>query len=238
MRTKLTSDSTASYVLAKLKNHSFPAPLPRAVAFGAFAALLILSTACSSKPVKKAEAVKEEPPPPPEPVTGNKAFFQMYTAARAWAGDLEPLRLTSVHLDDVPKEPGKAGAWQAWFVSPSRGKQRSYTYAVIEAQGNLHKGVFAGLEETWSGPRSNSQPFRIQALKVDTSDAYETAMAKGKNAKQYSEKNPELNISFLLEQNPRHPNLVWRVIWGETVGSSGYSVFVDATTGEYKETMR
>ena len=30
----------------------------------------------------------------------------------------------------------------------------------------------------------------------------------------------------------------WRVVWGDSVGTSNFSVFVDATTGEYLETMR
>jgi hypothetical protein len=63
-------------------------------------------------------------------------------------------------------------------------------------------------------------------------------MKKGKKAEEYTKAHPEMNISFLLEQNNKFPQLTWRVIWGESVGTSNYSVFVDATTGEYLETMR
>src|SRR5438876_151399 len=89
----------------------------------------ILFSACSEAPKKAAEKAPELPP---EPVTGSTAFFRMYTAARGWAADLQPLRMTSIHL----------------------------------------------------------------------------------------------------------PDLTWRVIWGDSVGTSNFSVFVDATTGEYLETMR
>jgi len=75
----------------------------------------------------------------------------MYTAARGWASDLESLRMTSINLPEVKKVPGKAAAWQATFVSPQRQSARTYTYSVIESVGNLHKGVFAGVEEGWSG---------------------------------------------------------------------------------------
>jgi hypothetical protein len=195
----------------------------------------ILFSACSDAPQK---TVEKAPEPPPEPISGSSAFFRMYTAARGWAGDLQPLRMTSIQIPDVKKVAGKAAAWQATFVSPQRQSARTYTYTVIESVGNLHKGVFAGNEEGWSGPRGPVKPFIYPALKIDSDAAYETALKKGKKAAEYSKANPDKNISFLLEQNNKFPDLTWRVIWGESVGTSNYSVFVDATTGEYLETMR
>jgi hypothetical protein len=203
--------------------------------FLATLAAALLLAACSEAP---REAAKKAPEPPPEPISGSTAFFRMYTTARAWAGDIAPLRMTSINLPEVPRQPGKAAAWQATFVSPSKGRAKSYTYSAIEAEGNLHKGVFALQEEGWSGPRGPAKPFLIQALKVDTTAAYETAIKKGNKAAEYIKANPDKTVTFLLEQTSRHPNLTWRVIWGESVGASNYSVFVDATTGEYLETMR
>jgi hypothetical protein len=201
--------------------------------FTVFSAVILFS-ACSEAPQR---AVEKAPEAPPEPISGSTAFFRMYSAARGWAADLQPLRLTSINLPGVKKVPGKAAAWQATFVSPQRQHSRTYTYSVIEAEGNLHKGVFAGNEEGWAG-RGPTKPFIIQALKVDSDAALETAMKKGKRAAEYVKANPDKNIVFLLEQNNKYPQLSWRVIWGESVGTSNYSVFVDASTGEYLETMR
>jgi len=191
--------------------------------------------ACSEAPQK---TTAKAPEPPPEPVTGNSAFFQMFTAARGWVADLQPLRLTSIHLPEVKKVPGKAAAWQATFVSPQKQSARNYTYSVIESTGNLHKGVFALGEEGWSGSRGPAKPFLIQGLKIDSDAAYQTALKKGKRVAEYIKANPDKTISFLLEQTSKYPDLTWRVIWGESVGTSNYSVFVDATTGEYLETTR
>ena len=199
-------------------------------------ASLIFVSACSEAP--KTSEKKKEPVPPAEPVSGSSAFFKMYTAARGWAGDIEGYQMISIHLPEVKSEPGKSGAWRAMFVSPSTKRARSYTYSVVEAEGNLHKGVFAGNEESWSGPKGMAKPFVIQALKVDSDAAYQTAVKKGKSAAEYLKKFPNMNVAFLLEQTSRFPSLTWRVIWGESVGTSNYSVFVDATTGEYLETMR
>jgi hypothetical protein len=159
----------------------------------------------------------------------------MYVSARGWARDAEALQLKSVNLPNVPAEPGKAGAWQAVFVSPSAGKARTYTWSAIESEGNLHKGVFAGLIESWSGPSGDSRPFDAVALKVDTDDALKTAIAKSED---YVKKHPNAPVTFLLEQTNRFPDLAWRIIWGESVSTSDYSVFVDASTGQYLEKIK
>ncbi len=120
-------------------------------------------------------------------------------------------------------------------MSQSRGRARTYTYSVVEAEGNLHKGIFAGLEETYSGPRGQAKPFLAAAVKVDTDKAYATALKKSAD---YVKKNPNMPVTFLLELTPRHPGPAWRVIWGTSVSTSNYSILVDSATGDYMETLR
>ncbi len=195
-------------------------------------ALLLLLAGCSTEtpaPQKKAEEK------PPEPLTGRQALQQMYIAARGWAADIQPIKVNSILLPEVKAEPGKAPAWQAVFVSQSLGKARSYTYSVVESVGNLHKGVFAGLDQSWSGPSGTTKPFLMASIKVDSDEAYKTALKK---AAEYDKKHPGMPINLLLEANNRFPDTSWRVIWGESVGTSAFSVFVDASTGLYLETMR
>ncbi|MBI2679437.1 MAG: hypothetical protein HYX25_00345 [Candidatus Solibacter usitatus] len=196
-------------------------------------ALLCLLAGCSESP-RPAAAVKKTVAPP-EPIKGRSALYQMYGAARSWAADAQVLELHSIHLSEVKSERGKAAAWQATFVSPQAGRARSYTYSVIEAEGNLHKGVFAGLDEGWSGPRGNQKPFLIAAVKTDSDEVLATALKK---AVDYEKKSPNKEISFLLEQTSRFPDPVWRVVWGTSVGTSDFSIFVDASTGAYQQTMR
>lgn len=194
--------------------------------------LFLLLGGCSTEtpaPQKKAEEK------PAEPLTGRQALQQMYIAARGWAADIQPIKVNSILLPEVKAEPGKAPAWQAVFVSASLGKARSYTYSVIESVGNLHKGVFAGLDQSWSGPSGTTKPFLMASIKIDSDEAYKTALKKGA---EYDKKNPGKPINFLLEANTRFPDTSWRVIWGESVGTSSFSVFVDASTGLYLETMR
>ena len=195
--------------------------------------LLLLLTACSDSP-KTPEKAKE-PAKPAEPVTGRQAFQRMYPTARGWATDAIPLRMRDLRLTQVASDKGKAGAWEAVFASPSLGKSKTYTYSVVEAEGNLHEGVFAGPEEGWAGAtRGPSFPFEIAALKIDSDQAYQTAAEKSAD---YIKKNPTKPLSFILERTSRFPDVTWRVIWGESVSTSDYSVFVDATTGKFLEKM-
>ncbi|HTS24554.1 MAG TPA: hypothetical protein VMH81_01690 [Bryobacteraceae bacterium] len=194
---------------------------------------LVLLTSCSDN--TPAPAAKKEAEKPPEPVTGQSALFKMYQVARSWAPDAQVLKMNTVALSDVPDVPrGKAAAWQATFTSATRNQSRSYTYSIIEAQGNLHKGVFAGLEESWSGPHGENTPFLMAAVKVDTDAAYETALKEGTD---YDKKNPGKPITFLLEKIAKYPDPVWRVIWGESVGTANFSVYVDASTGQFQEKL-
>jgi hypothetical protein len=50
-------------------------------------------------------------------------------------------------------------------------------------------------------------------------------------------KNPSKPVMFLMELGKRFPDVTWRVIWGDSVGTSDYSVFVDGSTGKYLERM-
>lgn len=188
--------------------------------------LLAAMAACSNS---EQVAEKKEEAKPLEPRSGREAFQSMYVSARGWQHDATPLQLKSIPLSGVAAEPGKSGVWQAIFVSPAAGRARTYTWCAIELEGNLHKGVFAGPDESWSGPSGDSQPFPAIALKVDSDEALKTAIARSED---YVKKHPNTPVIFLLEQTRRFPDLAWRVLWGESISTSDYSVFVDATTGD------
>jgi hypothetical protein len=194
------------------------------------APLILFLTACSSTPNT---ATEKQPPKPPQALTGRQAFQRMYPQARTWAPDALPLQIRSISLSQVKAEPGKAGAWQVIFVSASRGKSKTYTYSAVEEEGNLHEGVFGSIEEDYAA-RGPAFPFQIAAIKVDSDEAYKTAAAKSAD---YIKKNPGKPVMFLMELTKRFPDVTWRVIWGGSVGTSDYSVYVDGTTGDFLEAM-
>jgi hypothetical protein len=192
----------------------------------------MLLASCSQIP----QPVEEKAPAKPaEPISGLSALYKMYQVARSWAPDAEVLTMSSMRLADVPAVPGKAGAWQAVFTSASKNLSRSYTYSVAEEE-DVHEGVFGGPQESWTGSRGENTSFLIAAVKKDTTAAYQTALSK--SAAGYDKKNPGKTISLLLEKTSRFPDPVWRVIWGDSLSTSNFSVIVDAMTGEYQQTLR
>ena len=197
----------------------------------AAAGLAIVLTSCSEQPSAPPEKKAEVKP---EPVSGQSALFKMYQVARSWGSDCQVLKLTSLHIADVADQPGKSGVWEGTFVSPSHSEARTYQWSAMDSvESNLHKGVFQTGSQPYSG-RGTSVPFLIGAVKVDTDAALETAKTK---AVDYEKKNPGKPITYVLEATPRYANPAWRVIWGESAGTSNFSIFVDATTGTYLATM-
>jgi hypothetical protein len=196
-------------------------------------AFLAVLTACS-EPVKTKPDKASEPAPPPEPVTARFAFQRMYIQATSWAADARPLRVSNLNLKEVASKEGRCPAWRAVFVSAHLRKLRTYTFSVIDSPGSAYEGVLPGREESWSGSSGQAIPFLYQAWRIDSDEAYQTA---AKESVRYLKKNPEQAVQFLLEFTPRFPNPAWHVLWGETIGSSDYSVFVDCSTGRYLQTL-
>ncbi|MDE3195458.1 MAG: hypothetical protein KGN84_03885 [Acidobacteriota bacterium] len=170
-------------------------------------------------------------PKPVEPVTGLHALYAMYQHARTWAQDLMVVRLTSIDITQVPDQPGKVGAWQAVLASPSHSQQRASTFSVFDASPSLRSGIFADAP----GPlASDVRPFPLAALRTDSDQAYETAL---RHAAEYSRKNPHMQITYQLEMERRVNDPLWRVIWGSSITSSVFSILIDASTGEYMQTL-
>ncbi len=197
-----------------------------------FSGLLILSSCSSSSTPKTAEkkAKKEEKA---EPVGAMKAYYRIYQSARTWAADVDGLKMESISLNSMPGKEGLYPAWRMTLVSQSKRGAKSYTYSVVAAEG-LYKDVFAGHDEAYAGPRGQTAPFPIQALKIDSDAAYQTALKKSAD---FLKKNPDLPVHMVLEKVKEFGNPVWRVYWGTTINTSNYSILVDASTGDYIRTM-
>jgi hypothetical protein len=191
---------------------------------GCLAALL---AGCSGEP-----ATPKKPEPPPEPLTGQTALYRMYQVARsAWQRDVLVEKMSSMRVNGVADPaPGRANAWEAVFFSPSLSSSRSYTASIVEQLPDLHGGVFAGPRQSPGGA-----PFLIAAVRTDTDAAYKTAAAKLGKAEE--RRNAGKTVLILLEMDRKYPDPVWRIVWGDSVSTAQVSVYVDANTGEYLNTM-
>lgn len=188
----------------------------------AVVAMFLAGCADEPKPAQKM------PEAPPAPISGRQAFQYVYGSARLWAPDAEPLAVRSINVAGVKSEKGRAGGWEAVFVSESTAMGRTYTWSAVEAEG-LHKGVFPGPRQTWN-PGGAERPFSAAEIKTDTPEALETA---AKASAEYLEKPGQRPpVSFLLDVSGRFPSPAWRVMWGNTISSAEYVVTIDAATGK------
>lgn len=195
--------------------------------------IMLLAVFAGCEPAAEEPAAQEEEAPP-EPIDGLTAFFRMFPPARQWAPDAEGLRLENIPIEEVRSESGKYGAWRGSFYSASKGRVASFNFSVVEVGGKIQKGVFQDHEEAYTSGRV--KPWPATALKSGSEAAYQTAMEQDET-KKYVAENPDMPIMILLERTDRHANPAWRIIWGHSISTSGFSVYVDGSTGEFLEVM-
>jgi hypothetical protein len=189
--------------------------------------------ACSSEPAKTTEVktddtAKKAAAGPPEPVLAKTAFYEMYTPAHTWAGDLQPISLKSGEVAGVKNSEGKAGLWTAVFGSPAQRMSRTYTYAVAEQSPNIFKGVKADGPEPWAGPTTSALTFQTGDFTIDSDAAYKAAATKAGDWL----KDPEhaaKSVSLSLGAATRFPAPVWYILFGDS--KNGFVALVNATTG-------
>jgi hypothetical protein len=201
-----------------------------------FVAAAIGLAGCSSEPAKTSAttdadaAAKQAPAGPPMPVAAKAAFWEMYTPAHTWAGDLLPISLKAGEVAGVKNADGKAGVWTAVFVSPSQRAQRTYVYSVADQLPDIAKGVKAERAKSWAGPTNAVMTFLTGDFKVDSDAAYTTAAAKAADWLKVKD-NAEKSVSVSLGADSRFPAPVWVILFGTT--KAGFMGIVNATTGEF-----
>ncbi len=171
-----------------------------------------------------------EPPPPPEPVSALRAFTFAFGKARTKAPDLEVFTISNLNLEGVPSEGGKAGAWQFQFVSPSKGAIYSMRYAVVDELPSFREGAWDSGSQSYSPRGMRAKPFPIQALRCDSTTAYEIAV---ENASDYLKKADLPPVNFMLEHTDMYALPTWRVYWGTSLSTAEYSVYIDANQSKF-----
>jgi hypothetical protein len=199
-----------------------------------FLAAFVLASCSSNKPAEQssAPAAEQKKSQPNEYVTGQKAFQNLYVAARSFSPDVKPYRLQSLYTPDAPVAEGKAGIWSAQFASTARRGIKSYTWSGISAEGAPDRGVTHGTEDTYSPSNTSTQVFEPAFLKIDSSKAFDEAQKHGGD--KLFKKDPKQPVIFVLDWNPKGNELIWHVIYGTSRNDAKLAIAIDASSGLFK----
>jgi hypothetical protein len=190
--------------------------------------LLFAGCSQSSKPAASgASGAAMAPTSPPELVTAKTAFWPMYRSALTWSSDVQVMRVSPKSIPGFNNEAGKAAMWEAAIASPSHHQYRVYTYAIVTALPDIHKGVSAGIPLHWAGQSRDAMPIDVSAFNVDSDAAFKTSAV---DAGSWLTNNRDKQLSSLdLGSNYKFQSPVWYVAWGDK--KSGYIALVDANSG-------
>jgi hypothetical protein len=191
-------------------------------------ALAVVCLGCDSEPKKTTGSKDSQPAIQME--TGRFALQKMLAPARFWSPDAQPVRLDSTNLKGSNGQDGKATFWRALFASPGRQKSEPFTWAGVATE-DTPKGVNHGVEDTYNPANRAARPFDLNFLKVDTDKAFEVAQKHG--GKQVLEKDPKVNVGYLLDWDGQSNQLRWHVIYGGSESTGKLTVLVDASSGEF-----
>ena len=190
-------------------------------------AAILLLPGCDNTPEKPQTAQQAKA----ELETGRFALQKMIPPARLWAGDAQPVRMSSTSGKDNLGHDGKAGFWQATFASTSRQKAETFTWSGMVGKDAPPRGIDHGSEDSFNPANRSTQPFDLAYLKSDSDQAFEVAQKHG--GKQLLEKNPNQEVIYILDWDSTSNQLRWHVIYGSSPNNSQLTVIVSASTGDF-----
>ena len=166
---------------------------------------------------------------PAQPEAGREALQKMFAAARNWGIDSQPLKLASnPRKGDTA---GKAAVWSAAFASANKRSIRNFMWSGATGDDAPEQGISQGSIDTYSPDNASTRPFDPNYLKVDSTDAFETAQKHGGAA--LLKKDPNMILQYGLLWDPRAARLLWSIKYAPNGAEAKLNVIVNASTGEF-----
>lgn len=200
----------------------------------AFACLCaVMLAACSSNKPTESQSPAKSAPKQAEYLTGRVAFQQMYISARGWAADATPFRLQSQFTTDAPVGEGKAGLWRASFGSPGRRLMKMFIWSGLVGPDAPEPGITFSAEDSWNPANTSTHVFNFEFLKIDSDQAYQVAEKNG--GSKLTQKDPKQPVYFILDWNAPKNELLWHVIYGQSMDGAKLKIAVNASTGLFEK---
>ena len=182
------------------------------------------------RPTAQPAAAKPESKQP-QYESGRTTFQKLYISARLWAPDVKPFRLQSQFTLGAPVSEGKSALWRASFASPAKRSMKLFVWSGLVGPDAPEQGVSFSAEDSWNPGNSSTRVFDMAFLKVDSGAAYDVAQKHG--GEKLTKKDARQPVFFILDWNSQKNELVWHVIYGNSMDEAILRVAVDATSGEF-----
>ena len=176
----------------------------------------------NTKPAKKAsESAQLE--------AGREALQKMYASARLWAPDSQPLSLASnPRKGDTA---GKAAVWSSSFASAGKRSIRNFMWSGAAGEDAPDAGVSQGSIDVYSPENASTRPFDMNFLKIDSTEAFETAQKHG--GATLLKKTPDMITQYKLLWDPRAARLVWSIKYAPSGDEAKLNAVINASTGQF-----
>ena len=126
---------------------------------------------CNDNAPKPASAPKTN-----EFETGRFALQKMYVPARLWAGDAQPVNLSSSATSLSNGAEGKAGSWQTVFASRSLQKSQPFLWS---GMADAPRRIDHGVEDFYNPNNRSMMAWDPNFLKIDSDEAFNIAQQHG-----------------------------------------------------------
>lgn len=200
------------------------------LAFCAATVAALALAGCDSTPTTPANTAST-PPEKKDPAlyTAKDCFPRMSDQALRWSSDAQPFHVESGVNQESNGQGGKATVWRASFVSLSKQKLRTFTCSGSRLRDEAPFGVSSSADMPIT-PNASAEMFDRHSLQVDSDNAFATAQEHGGSA--IIKKNPNQEVIFALDMEPKDHQLVWYVMYGMPDSRKGVGV-INATSGKY-----
>ncbi|MBS1849558.1 MAG: hypothetical protein JST79_01485 [Acidobacteria bacterium] len=189
---------------------------------------LSLLTGCSS-PAPKTE--QKPQPKEPETLTARSALQKVFIAARGWGRDAQPFRIESQLSSDGTGKEGKSAVWRVGFASEAQRGVKPYIWSGSEDPNAPPRGINPGTEDTYNPNNASTHQFDMAFLKIDSSQALETALKHGGD--KILAKEADTPIQYVCDWSVATNELIWHVSFGASRDQAKLTVAVNATSGDF-----
>jgi len=208
---------------------------------GVFAVVAVIvagtQIGCSSKPSQPQSSAEKPvaavPAQPKQPIlyTGEEASSRMLGFARAWAPDVQLVRLESELTSETTGQGGKSTLWRGVIASARRQEVKTFVCSGSRDPNAPPMGVSANPGAIPYSAQVAAMAFQPFLLKTDSDKAF--AIAQEHGGANILKEDAQQPVTYYLAFDPKQRVPLWYVVYGTSDKDRKGIGVINATTGTF-----